>query len=87
VIYTYPYFWLDYMGNTTWFATNGYRVLWIAHYDVQVAQGAGVELGRRGLVVVQLSDCGRVAGIEWVRRRRPVQRDRPWPAGNPQYHR
>jgi len=29
IIYTYPSFWRTYMGNATWFAANGYKVLWI----------------------------------------------------------
>ena len=63
VIYTYPYFWLDYMGNTTWFATNGYRVLWIAHYDVQSPRVPASNWAGAGWSLWQLSDCGRVAGI------------------------
>ena len=31
IIYTGPSFWKNAMGNTTWFADNGYP-LWIAHY-------------------------------------------------------
>lgn len=31
-IYTSPNFWQNAVGNSTWFATNGYRVLWIAHW-------------------------------------------------------
>jgi GH25 family lysozyme M1 (1,4-beta-N-acetylmuramidase) len=32
VIYCSPNFWKTYMGDTTWFAANGYDVLWIAHW-------------------------------------------------------
>jgi lysozyme len=32
VIYTSPNFWKTRVGDSTWFATNGYRVLWIAHW-------------------------------------------------------
>ena len=31
-IYVSPSFWTNYMGDTTWFADNGYEVLWIAHW-------------------------------------------------------
>ena len=29
---TFPSFWSNKMGNSTWFANNGYDVLWIAHW-------------------------------------------------------
>ena len=32
VIYVSPSFWSTSMGNSTWFAQNGFRVLWIAHW-------------------------------------------------------
>ena len=31
-IYVSPSFWSTYMGNSTWFATNGFRTLWVAHW-------------------------------------------------------
>jgi len=31
-IYTSPSFWSSAMGGTTWFAQNGFRTLWIAHW-------------------------------------------------------
>lgn len=31
-IYTSPNFWRNWVGDSTWFATNGYRVLWVAHW-------------------------------------------------------
>jgi GH25 family lysozyme M1 (1,4-beta-N-acetylmuramidase) len=64
VIYTYPFFWLDYMGNTTWFAANGYRVLWIAHYDVKSPRVPASNWNGHGWTLWQLSDCGRIAGID-----------------------
>jgi len=33
MIYASPYFWRTYLGDTTWFADNGYP-LWIAHWGV-----------------------------------------------------
>ncbi len=32
VIYCSPNFWKNYMADTTWFAENGYAVLWVAHW-------------------------------------------------------
>jgi len=32
VIYCSPSFWKNYMNDTTWFAQNGYSILWIAHW-------------------------------------------------------
>jgi len=63
VIYTYPYFWIDYMGNTTWFAANGYRVLWIAHYGVSSPKVPASNWNGHGWTLWQMSDCGHVAGI------------------------
>ena len=34
IIYTSPNFWETAMGDTTQFADEGYRLLWIAHWDV-----------------------------------------------------
>lgn len=32
VVYSSPSFWSRYLGGTDWFATNGYRVVWVAHW-------------------------------------------------------
>ena len=32
VIYCSPSFWKNYMGDTGWFASNGYTILWVAHW-------------------------------------------------------
>jgi GH25 family lysozyme M1 (1,4-beta-N-acetylmuramidase) len=37
VIYCSPNFWKTYMGDTTWFAANGYDVLWIAHWTAAMS--------------------------------------------------
>jgi len=37
VIYCSPNFWKTYMNDTTWFAANGYTVLWIAHWTTATA--------------------------------------------------
>jgi lysozyme len=31
-IYVSPNFWKNWVGDSTWFAANGYRVLWVAHW-------------------------------------------------------
>jgi GH25 family lysozyme M1 (1,4-beta-N-acetylmuramidase) len=65
VIYVSPSFWSNYMGNTQWFATNGYDVLWIAHWTT--ASGPTVPAnnwGGHGWTFWQYSSSGTVAGIE-----------------------
>ena len=48
VIYCSPNFWKVYMANTSWFAENGYQVLWVAHWTTaSVADHAGGQLGRQ----------------------------------------
>lgn len=63
IIYTTPSFWKDRMGNTTWFAANGYR-LWIAHWFVDSPLVPASNWDGRGWKVWQVSNCGRIAGIE-----------------------
>lgn len=64
VIYTGPSFWKTAMGNTTWFADNGYR-LWIAHYTpnpqptVPASNWAG-----HGWTLWQYTDAGAADGID-----------------------
>jgi lysozyme len=62
MIYTSPSFWKDRMGNTTWFANNGYR-LWIAHWYVSSPRVPADNWGGRGYTLWQLTDCARVKGI------------------------
>jgi lysozyme len=63
MIYTSPSFWRERMGNTTWFANNGYRALWIAHWRVASPSVPAANWGGHGWTVWQVSDCGSVPGI------------------------
>jgi GH25 family lysozyme M1 (1,4-beta-N-acetylmuramidase) len=63
IIYTYPYFWQTYMGNTTWFAANGYKVLWIANWRVSRPSVPANNWNGHGWTFWQWTDCGRVPGI------------------------
>ncbi len=64
VIYCSPNFWKNYMGDTTWFANNGYEVLWVAHWttasDPTVPGGAW---GANGWTFWQYTSDGVVPGI------------------------
>src|SRR5688500_3168208 len=63
IIYTSPSFWVDRMGNSRWFADNGYR-LWIAHWHVAQPTVPAQNWGGRGWTLWQYSDCGSVAGFD-----------------------
>jgi GH25 family lysozyme M1 (1,4-beta-N-acetylmuramidase) len=63
-IYVSPSFWSTYMGNTRWFADNGYATLWIAHWT----SAAGPTLpasnwGGLGWTFWQYTSSGTVPGI------------------------
>lgn len=62
MIYTSPSFWRDRMGNTTWFANNGYE-LWIAHWGVGEPRMPAANWSSGGWTLWQTSNCGQVAGI------------------------
>ena len=70
VIYTFPSFWLDEMGDSAWFANNGYR-LWIAHWGADQPMVPAQNWGGRGWTLWQHDNCGSVAGIKGC-----VDRDR-----------
>jgi GH25 family lysozyme M1 (1,4-beta-N-acetylmuramidase) len=64
VIYVSPSFWTNYMGDATWFATNGYRVLWIAHWTTSaepIVPAGG--WGGNGWTFWQYTSDGVVPGI------------------------
>ena len=63
IIYVSPSFWSSYMNDTTWFAANGYTVLWIAHWFVSSPRTPGSNWGGKGWTFWQYSDCGKVPGI------------------------
>jgi lysozyme len=64
IIYTNTPFWKAALGNTTWFAANGYR-LWIAHWtDAAQPTLPAANWGGRGWTLWQHSSAGTVDGIE-----------------------
>jgi lysozyme len=63
MIYTSPSFWKDRLGNSRWFADNGYR-LWIAHWRAKNPTVPAANWGGRGWTIWQVSDCGSVPGIK-----------------------
>lgn len=63
MIYTTASFWASNMGSTTWFARNGYTVLWVAHWKVTAASLPASQWAGNGWTLWQYSACGSVAGI------------------------
>lgn len=63
MIYTTASFWEYAMRDTTWFGQNGYRVLWIAHWDTSSPAVPAVNWAGAWWTIWQFSDCGRVSGI------------------------
>jgi GH25 family lysozyme M1 (1,4-beta-N-acetylmuramidase) len=62
MIYSGPYFWRTYMGNTTAFADAGYRE-WIAHWGVSSPAVPAENWGGQGWTFWQWTDCSAVPGI------------------------
>ena len=63
-IYVSPNFWRTYMGDTTWFAVNGYDILWVAHWTTGVAPSVpGANWGGDGWTFWQYTSDGVVPGI------------------------
>jgi GH25 family lysozyme M1 (1,4-beta-N-acetylmuramidase) len=66
VIYVSPAFWTKYMGDTDWFARNGYEVLWIAHWTTAPSPTMpATNWGTKGWTFWQykVADAGTVPGI------------------------
>jgi GH25 family lysozyme M1 (1,4-beta-N-acetylmuramidase) len=63
MIYTSPSFWQTYMGNTGWFASQGYTVLWIAHWFVSAPTVPANNWGGRSWSFWQWTSCAQVSGI------------------------
>jgi len=64
VIYVSPNFWKNYMGDTTWFALNGYDILWVAHWtSASMPTVPGGNWGGDGWTFWQYSSDGVVPGI------------------------
>lgn len=63
MIYASPSFWSTYMGNTRWFADNGYAILWIAHWGVTSPSVPATNWGGRSWTFWQYTSNGTVPGI------------------------
>ena len=63
IIYTTPGFWQAYMGNTSWFADHGYRVVWVAHWEARSPATPAGNWGGHAWTFWQYSSCGKVPGI------------------------
>jgi len=64
MIYTNPVFWRDHLGNTTWFAANGYRVLWIAHWGADSPNVPATDWNGHSWTFWQVTSGGKVPGID-----------------------
>jgi GH25 family lysozyme M1 (1,4-beta-N-acetylmuramidase) len=63
MIYTSPSFWRNAMGDSRWFADNGYSMLWVAHWGVTSPSVPGSNWGGRSWTFWQYSNSGTVPGI------------------------
>jgi len=63
MIYTSPAFWSKYLGNTSMFADQGYKILWVAHWFVASPTVPGNNWGGHSWTFWQYDDCGSVPGI------------------------
>lgn len=63
MIYTYPSFWRTAMDDTKWFARNGYKSLWIAHYTSFGPDVPAEDWDGTGWAFWQYTDCGEVPGV------------------------
>jgi lysozyme len=63
IIYASPSFWHDRMGNSRWFADNGYA-LWVAHWHVATPRVPAKNWSGRGWTIWQYDNCGHVDGID-----------------------
>lgn len=63
MIYVSPSFWRTYMGNTRWFADNGYAILWVANWGVTSPSVPGENWGGKSWTFWQYTSDGSVPGI------------------------
>jgi len=63
MIYTSPYFWQTAMDDTKWFANEGYKALWIAHWETDRPSVPADNWDGNGWTFWQYTSCGRVKGI------------------------
>jgi GH25 family lysozyme M1 (1,4-beta-N-acetylmuramidase) len=63
-IYVSPSFWSTKMGNSSWFANSGYKVLWVAHWTTSGTPSVPAEnWGGYGWTFWQYTSDGTVPGI------------------------
>ncbi|MEO8438462.1 MAG: glycoside hydrolase family 25 protein, partial [Chloroflexota bacterium] len=64
MIYVSPNFWKNYMGDTTWFAINGFNILWVAHWTTATEPLVPAQnWGGGGWTFWQYTSDGTVPGI------------------------
>jgi GH25 family lysozyme M1 (1,4-beta-N-acetylmuramidase)/uncharacterized protein YraI len=63
MIYTSPSFWRNALGDSRWFADNGYAILWVAHWGVSSPSVPGSNWGGRSWTFWQYTSDGSVPGI------------------------
>ena len=64
IIYVSPSFWSTKMGNSSWFAQNGYDVLWIAHWTTASSPTVPADnWGGKSWTFWQYTSDGSVSGI------------------------
>ena len=64
IIYCSPSFWKTYMGDTGWFASNGYTILWVAHWTTGASPTVpAANWGGKSWTFWQYTSDGAVAGI------------------------
>ena len=63
MIYVSPSFWRTYMGDTRWFADNGYAILWVANWGVTSPSLPASSWGGRSWTFWQYTSDGAVPGI------------------------
>ena len=84
IIYCSPSFWKTYMGDTGWFASNGYTILWIAHWTTGASPTrARGQLGRQELDVLAVHLGWHGPRDLRPSRHRPLQRHGPHEGPDP----
>jgi GH25 family lysozyme M1 (1,4-beta-N-acetylmuramidase) len=63
MIYMSPSFWRTSMGDSRWFADNGYAILWVAHWGVSSPSIPASNWGGRSWTFWQYTSDGAVPGI------------------------
>ena len=64
MIYTSPSFWQTSMGDSTWFANNGYSILWVAHWTSNSSPSVPASnWGGHSWTFWQWTSCTHVNGI------------------------